>query len=488
MAGISVEEAEEFLHLTRRSLVATGKALYPDLMGLPPSDLHYELSSTLVEGKSSVIIAYPREFGKSTYAWELLSSWNVLHCRYRYILYIASTVQKAEQMLSVNVVPNILTHPLLKDQIEIIKNTKSQFHYKNKLTGEMFFMACYGAGQNLRGARFDRFRPDFVIVDDIEDTEKVRSVDQRIKLKDWWYADVMPLGKEARFFFVGTMLHEDCLLANLMETPPVDHQLGSPWEVRRYGVLDAEGKSTWPDKYTDEWIEAKRKEFIKAGMLDRFNTEYMNVPITREDRKFKPDQVKFYAPDQLEAAKRGGFDILITVDPGISNDLHRDPTVICITGMDKNRNMWVLDMIRKRMPQHEILDEIVAQYRIHSPRMTFIESVQAQYWLYQSLTDGTHLSRDIIPCEKIDATQVRMGKIVRIEALDELFARKNILVPADCHWWADLCNEMVTFPKGRTDDMLDALAYAKLNHIVPGGFKISYGDMMNNLKSSSTVF
>ena len=140
MASISVEEAEEFLHLTRRSLVATGKALYPDLLGLPPSDLHYELSSTLVEGTSSVVIAYPREFGKSTYAWELLSSWNVLHCRYRYILYIASTVNKAEQMLSVNVVPNILTHPLLKDQIEVIKNTKSQFHYKNKIT---VYLRCY---------------------------------------------------------------------------------------------------------------------------------------------------------------------------------------------------------------------------------------------------------------------------------------------------------------------------------------------------------
>jgi len=169
---IDPSDAEEFLHLTSRSLVTTGRALYPDLMGLTPSPLHYELSSALVEGQSSMVIAYPREFGKTTYAWELLTSWNVLHGRYKYLLYIASTVDKAEKNLSVNVIPNILSHPLLKDNIEVIKNTKSEFHYRNRATGEMYFIACYGANQNLRGARYQEHRPDFVIIEDIESTEK----------------------------------------------------------------------------------------------------------------------------------------------------------------------------------------------------------------------------------------------------------------------------------------------------------------------------
>lgn len=486
--SISIEDAEEFLHLTRRSLVATGKALFPDLLSLPPSKLHYELSSTLVEGISSMVIAYPREFGKSTFAWELLSAWNVLHSRYKYVLYIGSTVKKAEDMLSTNVVPNIITHPLLKNNIEVVKNTKSQFHYINKLTGQKHFVAAYGAGQNLRGARFDIYRPDFVIIDDIEDTEKVQSADQREKLKTWFFADVMPLGKACRFFFVGTMLHEDCLLANLMEEPPIDHQIEKPWEVRRYGVLDGDGQSNWPEKYSDDWIDAKRKEFIRAGMLDRFLTEYMNVAVDKSNRKFDPKQIRFYAPDQLKAAMNGGFDVIITVDPGISNENHRDPTVIAVTGMDKNNNMWILDVIRKKVRQHEILDLIVEAYRKWHPRMTYIESVQAQIWLYQSLTDGTHQSRDIIPCEKIDGSQVRMGKIVRIETLDPMLHRKNILAPSESVWFEDLVNEMITFPKGRHDDILDTLSYAKLNHITPGGCNFDLNGMLSSARNSSTVF
>jgi predicted phage terminase large subunit-like protein len=486
MSYIDVKDAEEFLHLTRRSLVATGSALYPDLMTLKPSPLHYELSSALVEGQTSMVIAYPREFGKSTYAWELLSSWNVLHKRYRYIMYIASTSTIAERMLSTNVVPNLMTHPLLKNNIKVIRKTQQQFIYE--IAGEKYFLACYGAGQQLRGSRYESYRPDLVVIDDIEETEKVRSDEQRAKLKQWFYGDVIPLGKEARFFVVGTMLHHDSLLANLMEEPPEDIHTGKRWETRLYGVLDSDGNSTWPEKYSDAWIEKKRLDYIKAGQLETYNLEYMNIPVTKQDRTFRPDQITFYAPDQLKAARSGGMDIIITVDPGIHNENHRDPTVILVSGMDKNGNLWMIEVIREKLVHHEILDAIVTAYRKHHPRMTYIESVQAQFWLFQDLTNGTHMGRDIIPCEKIDGSQVRMGKNVRIQGLESLFHRKQIRVPAEATWVDVMINEMVTFPKGKTDDLLDALGYSILNHIKIGGTNFDFSNYLSGNVASSTVF
>lgn len=485
MSYVDVKDAEEFLHLTKRSLVATGCALYPDLMGLKPSPLHYELSSALVEGQSSMVIAYPREFGKSTYAWELLSSWNVMHRRYRYIMYIASTTTIAKRMLATNVVPNLLSHPILKGNINVIRNTQEQFIYE--VGGEKYFIACYGAGQQLRGSRYESYRPDLVVMDDIETTEATRSPDQRAKMTEWLWADVMPLGKEARFFFVGTMLHEDCLLANLMEKPPKDGKTGKPWETRRYGVVDEEGKSVWPEKYSDDWVDSKRLEYIKAGQLYRFNTEYLNKPVGKEDRAFKPEQVSFYAPDQLKAAMSGGMDIIVTVDPGIHNEEHRDPTVILTTGLDKNGNLWIIDLVRERFVHHEILDNIVLAFRKARPRMTFIESVQSQIWLVVDLQNGTHPSRDIIPCEKIDGSQVKMGKNIRIQGLEDKFHRKQIKVPADAQWIDLLINEMVTFPRGKHDDILDTLSYAKLNHIQIGGSNFDFSGYLSGNVTSSTV-
>jgi predicted phage terminase large subunit-like protein len=485
---ISKADIEEFLHLTRRSLVATGRALYPDLLSLPPSKLHHELSSVLVDGERSMIIAYPREFGKSSFAWELLSSWNVLHGRYQFVMYIAETIEKAEKNLSINVVETIKAHPLLMMNIEILKQTKSNFFYRNKTTGKKFYVTAHGAGQNLRGMRMQTNRPDFVIIDDIEDTERVQSPVQRQKLKTWFWADVNPLGKDARFFFVGTMLHEDCLLANLMEEPPMDHKLGTPWETRRYGVIDDLGNSVWPEKYSDDWIDAKRREFIRAGELHRFNTEYLNVPVAKSDRAFTPDQLTFYAPDQLKAARSGGMDIIITVDPGIHNDAHRDPTVILTSGLDKNGNLWIIDLIRERFVHHEILEAIVKAYRAANPRMTYIESVAAQFWLFQDLRNGTHIGRDIIPCEKIDGSQIRMGKNVRIQGLEPLFYRRKIYVPADAKWIDQFINEMVTFPRGKTDDMLDSLSLAVLNHIKIGGLNMNFDHILASSAKGSTIF
>lgn len=431
-------------------------------------------------------IAYPREFGKTTYGWELLSTWNALHRRYKNIVYIASTVKTASRMFSTNVVPNLVSHPLVKENIVVKRNTREEFHFE--AGGQKIFMSCFGAGQNLRGLRMSENRPDLIIIDDIESTEHTRSADQREKLLDWWAADVLPLGKEARFFFIGTMIHADSLLAKLLENPPLDLRTGKKWETRRYGVLDSEGKSVWPEKYSDDWIAAKRLEYIKMGALDRYNTEYLNMPITKSDRLFQPTQLNYYAPDQLKAVLSGGADILITVDPGIHNDSHRDPTVILASAMDKNGNIWVLELLRERYVHHEILENIVATYRRWNPRMTYIESVQAQFWLLQDLQNGTHVTRDIIPCEKIDGSQVRMGKEVRIQGLEDTFHRKKIYIPAEAQWIDYLIDEMVTFPKGRHDDILDTISYAKLNHIQIGGCNYDFTGMLEGSTQSSTVF
>lgn len=480
---VEQSQFEELLHLTRGSLVNTGIALYPELFSIKASPLHHKLSDALVLSERSTALAFPREFGKSTFMWEGMSSWNVLHRRYRYPMYIASTATIAEDALS-NVKASIESHPILNRIINVVKSTKNQFFYK--IGNEPYYIACYGAGQQLRGKRFERFRPDLVIMDDLETTEEVRSEDQRKKLKDWFYADVIPLGKEARFFYVGTMLHEACLLAELINKPLEEHRTGQPWATFRYGVLDdLTGEPTWPEKYDMSWIDMTRKKYVQNGMLYRFNTEYMNVAVGRDDRILDPERVRFYNTEQYNVARNGGMDVLITVDPGIHADSDHDPTCITTTGMDNNGQIWVMNVVRKHMVHHEILNAIVAEYRRWNPRRLYIESVQAQYYLLQDLEFGSWPGGTIIPVEKIDGKQVRLGKM-RIHGLESLFEQKKLLIPAGAPWQDDLFIEIATFPRGKTDDILDTIAYAKLNHVIPRATPIDYEAQMR--RPSSTVF
>jgi len=475
------EQLEELMKLTRHSLVNLGRGLLPDAFSIVPSTLHYKLSDALVGCDKSTVMAFPREFGKTTYGWEVHTIWNILHQKYRYIMFITSTSSMAEDMFA-NVKATIKSHPLLNSMIKIIKDRSDRFFYE--INGKQFFLACYGGGQNLRGKRFDKFRPDLVIMDDLESTESVRSPDQRKKLADWFFADVVPLGKEARFFIIGTMLHEDCLLANLIRKPPKDKE-GNHWTTFQYGVIDEEGKPTWPEKYDEDWINAKRKEYISRGQLYRFNTEYMNVAVTREDRTFDIERVRFYTKDQIEPVMRGGMDIIQIVDPGLDANADHDPSVIWTSAMDKDGNLWVLDVVRKHMVHHELLDTIVAQYKKWNPRDVFIEAVQAQTWLLQDLETGLWEGGAIIPAQKIDHTQIRMGKL-RIYNLESLFHKRKFFVPATAEFWPDLCDELITFPRGKHDDMLDCFAYAKMNHREYAGARIDPELLLS--APSSTVF
>jgi len=398
-------------------------------------------------------------------------------------MYIATSLGKATSALK-NVQSAVLGHPLLKAMMTDVIDNKDEFSYR--IGDNKFMIRCFGAGQNLRGERYAQYRPDLIIIDDIENTENVRNPDQRKKLKDWFYADVMPLGKEARFFYVGTMLHEASLLAEIQSKPPVDPKTGKEWQIFRYGVLDdVTGKPTWPEKYDEDWIARKRKEYIRQGMLYRFNTEYMNIAVTREDRAFDPQQVRFYSPEQLSSARKGRMDIIIVVDPGIKPDGDHDPTVIWTSALDSLGQMWVLNVERRLMMKTEILDTIVEEYQKWNPRQIYVEGVQGQYYLIQDLEQGTWPGGICMNVEELDGKQVQMGKN-RIYNFQPFFEKRKILVPASAEWWVDFQDEMVTFPRGKHDDMLDCGGYAAMNHIKIKKASIDIDALMS--QTSSTVF
>jgi len=70
----------------------------------------------------------------------------------------------------------------------------------------------------LRGLRHRQYRPDLVIIDDVEDLESVKTKENRDKLWDWFAGEVMPIGDVGtKIVVVGNLLHEDSLMMRLQE-------------------------------------------------------------------------------------------------------------------------------------------------------------------------------------------------------------------------------------------------------------------------------
>lgn len=188
------------------------KKIFPDFFKYPPSQLHDVLINKFLSGKS-LVIAFPRGFGKSTYAWVFFPTWNVLTGKYRFIVFIASSKERAEEQFK-TFRAELLTNPYLATAVEVVSAKADSIEYIDIVTKNRHFLKAYGAGQNLRGLRYFDVRPDLVILDDIESFEEIRSENYRKKLKSWFFADVLPLSETAQFLIIGTVMHEDSLCFN----------------------------------------------------------------------------------------------------------------------------------------------------------------------------------------------------------------------------------------------------------------------------------
>lgn len=103
-------------------------------------------------------------------------------------------------------------------------------------------VAARGRGGQIRGLKHGPHRPSLIILDDVESLESVNTPDQRAKTRAWFTKDVMGAGSasgETNVIFIGTVLHENSLLAEQLKAPG--------WERRKYKAIQS-----WPER-ADLW-------------------------------------------------------------------------------------------------------------------------------------------------------------------------------------------------------------------------------------------
>jgi hypothetical protein len=106
-------------------------------------------------------------------------------------------------------------------------------------------IAAFSFGGNIRGQKHAGVRPTKVLIDDGEDPKKVASPTQRAKTWDYFHKDILKAGDYfTAYRFLGTVLHPDSLLANLLRAPG--------WQSTRWQAI-----LSWP-KRMDLWEACRR--------------------------------------------------------------------------------------------------------------------------------------------------------------------------------------------------------------------------------------
>ncbi len=191
--------------------------------------------------------------------------------------------------------------------------------------GTAFF--ARGRGQSPRGLRYRSHRPDYIVIDDLDDDELCENPARVSRLTDWVKEALFGAldGGRGRFIMVGNLIAKNSVLANICAIKSV--------KVSQVNILDREGRVSWAAKWTREEVQAI-EDF--EGYRS-FQKEYMNNPIV-EGAVFRHDWIKW----AKRPAWRDFTEIVLYIDPSWKSSTKNDYKAAKLWAKDKATRLWHL--------------------------------------------------------------------------------------------------------------------------------------------------
>lgn len=193
------------------------------------------------------------------------------------------------------------------------------------------FLAC-GRGQSPRGLRKRESRPDYIVIDDLDDDELCRNPRRVREMTDWVKEALfgaLDVGR-GRFIMVGNLISKTSVLADICKTKGV--------HVSEVKAVDGEGNPTWREKWTKE--EARTyAEFVGYRAWEK---EMMHNPIT-EGTVFKQEWIKY----AKHPAWRDFDELVLYIDPSWKSKKTNDTKAAKLWGKYKSQLWHLRAFVRK---------------------------------------------------------------------------------------------------------------------------------------------
>jgi len=471
-----IQDEAKALELAYKSLVDFRKIFMPSPDESDPAPFHYEWSDILLHGRQHFATEAFRESGKSVLVIRAHSLYRLVFPseQYNFIVIIMANQTTASARLN-DLAETYLADPKLHaNLVAVKKNNERTFQvvvkdiYGKEITVRI---DAYGKGSSVRGLLFGESRPKLVIIDDPQDLEDMNSETVLDKDYEWFLSDVVFLGKKCRIFMIGNNLGESCLIERVIANKDY---LG--FKAERIPVIK-EGSPTWPGKYTVEFIDKERNTYEKLGKMDTWYRERMCESISPDTQLFKKEYFKFYDWKDLKIPQ---LNIYMAVDLAISQKSTADYTSIMVLGVNKDNHWFVLDCSFGRFDPTQTIDEIFKMVGKWSPQKVGVEKVAYQASVHHYLEKEMPKRNMFFTVTPLKAQR---KKEERISTLQPRFSAGSIWIPRDAGtWWDELQGEMLAFPHGLHDDLLDTLAYFEQITVPPIKNR---GKWKNNLYAGS---
>ena len=414
-------------------------------------------------------IAAPRGEAKSTIVSQLYTLYRIVTGQTHYSLIVMDSIDQAYPMLEA-IKAELESNPRIRIDFPKAFGQGRVWQAATIVTANNIKVQVAGAGKKLRGLRHGAYRPDLVVLDDIENDENVRKPEQRDKLDNWLKKTIMPLGaagEKLDIIYIGTILHYDSVLNRTLNNPawrsarfkaiikmPDNMALWDKWEALfKAGRLDdahqfyQSNKKAMDKGAIVSWLARPIYALMKIRATnghDAFDSEYQNDPTAGEDAPFS-NAIHYWHELPQPLLYFGAC------DPSLGKfGASRDPSAIGIGGFDRaNGILYVIRAdIKKRLPDRIISDIIALQQRYVCIAWA-IESIQFQEFLRTELVKRSAKAGVPVPAVPVNP---HTDKLLRIEALQPHMTNGLILLHSE---QSTLISQFKHFPKADHDDGCD---------------------------------
>lgn len=448
-----------------------GKICFPTALNKQTPAFHREIYRTIRNTENRrVLIAAPRSTAKSTVCSLILPLWRAAFKPAEEDLFIVIVSESQSQ--SINFLSRIKYH------LDSSRNFKELFGDLGHTTAQRWTnndivlangtrIVAVGTGQRVRGFIEGDTRPNLVIVDDFESELNAYTPEARVKNRKWMTEAVIPsLSDEGQLVMIGTVISEDCFINWAKGS--------SAWEVLWYTIWDENETSIWEERFPRERILRIKDEYASIGNLNGFYQEYMNIAQAPETAPFKPEyvQVHHYNFKRIDGqtclVKETGdgeeikpVDVYAGVDPASSLNLRADYFVIAVVAVDFDNIKYLVDIVRGRFNPADQPDKIIEVFKKYSPRKMKIETVAYQEAL-RSAVKKQMLEQNIYIPGLETGVKPRTRKSERLLSLVPMMAKGEFYFrPQDI----SAQQEFLSYPKGKHDDIMDAIWTALEKHV-----------------------
>lgn len=276
------------------------KYYFPNFYTSEPAPFHIKASKRVINNSEWYEVrSWSRELAKSARTMmEVLLL--ILTGKKFNVLMVSNTQDNAERLL--------LPYKAILEGNNRIRNdygeqqTLGHWEAGEFVTKKGVAFRALGAGQSPRGTRNENVRPDTILIDDIDTDEEVRNP-KRVEDKVKWLQEALyatrSVSEDLLWIACGNIIAKYCSITEM-------GKLADKHEI--INIRDAEGKSTWPKKNTEEHIDRVLSKIPWSSQ----QKEYFNNPLSEGDI-FK--EITFGKTPRISSCEQ----IVVYADPSTSN-------------------------------------------------------------------------------------------------------------------------------------------------------------------------